>query len=120
MKVFSALRQWHKPDWISYNASISACGGGGEWMRAFGLLEEMKEERTWPGVTAYNAVISACEKGVEWRLALECLEEMRNYVLEPDLISYFVAIHACDKSGRLDYFNCSGHIGTMHTGGSGR
>ena len=111
--MFSELRQWHKPDVISYSASISACGAGGDWGRAFGLLEEMKEERTWPDVITYSAVITACEKGMEWGLALEFLKGMWNSVLEPDLISHSAAILACDKSGRLDSSNCSGDLDTM-------
>ena len=65
-RMFAELRQWHKPDVISYNASISACENGTKWgfavqylqeMRDWGhaslILEEMKEGHTWPDTTAY-------------------------------------------------------------------
>ncbi len=31
LKMFGELRERHKPDVISYNAAISACGAGVKW-----------------------------------------------------------------------------------------
>lgn len=30
LRIFAELRQWQKPNVISYSASIGACGAGGE------------------------------------------------------------------------------------------
>lgn len=47
LRAFAELRQWQKPDVISYSANISSCVAGGDWRRASLSLEEMKEERIW-------------------------------------------------------------------------
>ena len=39
LRMFAQLRQWHKPDVISYSAIISACGAGGDWGRTSLFLE---------------------------------------------------------------------------------
>ena len=98
VRVFSELRQWHKPDVSNYSASISACGAGGEWGRASLFLEEMKEERTWPDVTTYNAVISACEQGGQVEEALRVFAELRQWH-KPNVISYSATISACGTGG---------------------
>jgi pentatricopeptide repeat protein len=48
-----------EPDVITYNASISACGKGGQWEKALQLLEEMRAKGVEPDVFTYGAVIDA-------------------------------------------------------------
>ena len=73
-------------------------GASGDWGRAFGLLEEMEEERTSLEVTTYNAVITACEKGAQVEKALRIFSELRQWH-KPDVISYSSSISACGAGG---------------------
>ena len=50
-------------DVITYNATISACEKGQQWMAAVALLREMQQWQMQANVITYNATISACEKG---------------------------------------------------------
>ena len=74
-----------------FNAVITACGG--KWWLALWLVEEMKEESSWPNVTSYKAAITACDKGRAWDKALCMLSELRHWD-KPDMISYGAAISA--------------------------
>ena len=81
------MPQPHNQAQPSYSSAISACGAGEKWGIALRLLEEMKEDRSWPDVTSYSAAISACEKGGAWEEALWMLSELRHWH-KPDVISY--------------------------------
>ncbi|CAN0397008.1 unnamed protein product, partial [Ectocarpus sp. 13 AM-2016] len=45
------------PNAINYNQAIRALGKGGDWERAIGLLEEMKEAGVSPDERTFNAAI---------------------------------------------------------------
>lgn len=45
------------PNVINYNLAIRALGKGGDWERATGLLEEMKEAGVSPDERTFNAAI---------------------------------------------------------------
>ncbi|CAN0564514.1 unnamed protein product, partial [Ectocarpus sp. 12 AP-2014] len=45
------------PNAINYNQAIRALGKGGDWERATGLLEEMKEAGVSPDERTFNAAI---------------------------------------------------------------
>ena len=46
---------------ITYNASISACEKGEQWVKALELMEEVRSSRLRPDVSTYSAAISACD-----------------------------------------------------------
>eukprot|EP00975_Prorocentrum_lima_P048631 10175438-Prorocentrum_lima.AAC.1 len=58
---------------ISYNAAISACEKGGEWVRALELLVGMVDAKVEASVISYNAAITACRHAGEWTRALQLL-----------------------------------------------
>ena len=53
----------HGPALVSYNAGISACEKGEQWLEALSLLREMEHAKVDPDVISYSAGISACEQG---------------------------------------------------------
>ena len=89
--MFGELRERRKPDVISFNAVVSACGVVGNWRRGLGLVEEMKAERTLPDVTTYSAAITACEKGGCVEEALKVFGELRERH-KPNVISFSAAV----------------------------
>ena len=98
VRVVAGLRQWQKTHVIRCSTISCAWGAGGVCGRELGLLEEMKEERTWPDVTTYNAVISACEQGGQVEEALRVFAELRQWH-KPNVISYSATISACGTGG---------------------
>lgn len=46
----------------TYNSLANVLGSCGEWERAVGLLEDMRERGLKPDVVTYSALISACQK----------------------------------------------------------
>ena len=77
---------------ITYNSVISALSNGARqnikgdvintdkqnlWIKALGLLDEMKSKRVWPDVYTYSGVISACASGGRYREALDLIKRMQ-------------------------------------------
>lgn len=50
------------PDLWTYNSLASVLGSCGEWERAIGLLDDMREKGLKPDVVTYSALVSSCEK----------------------------------------------------------
>ena len=67
------MHQLLTPNVMSWNAAISACGKGKQWVGTLGLLHEMVHQLLTPNVVSWNAAISACEKGKQWEGALGLL-----------------------------------------------
>ena len=61
-----------QPNGITYNATISACEKGLQWIIAVLLLREVRECVLQPDLTTYNATISACENGQQWPYCETC------------------------------------------------
>ena len=80
---------------ISYNAAISACGKGQQWLGALQLLREMPEKVVVADAISYNAAISACDKCNQWYGAVQLLCEMPEKTILASTISYVDAISAC-------------------------
>ncbi|CAK0858303.1 unnamed protein product [Prorocentrum cordatum] len=87
-----------KPDVVSYNSGISACGKGEQWHRALALLSAVSEAKLELDIIYHTSLgPAACEKGEQWQPALALLSEMRKAKLVPDVISYSATISACEK-----------------------
>jgi pentatricopeptide repeat protein len=78
-----------KPNLISYNAAMSACGKANRPEQALQLLQEMRRHSAEPDVISYNAAISAYSVAIEG---------CRKADLVPCVISYYAAIQACRKA----------------------
>ena len=66
-----------KADVITFNATISACEKGQQWITAVSLLREMQQGNVKTDVITFNATINACEKGQQWIAAVSLLREMQ-------------------------------------------
>ena len=53
----------HIPDVSSVSTARSACENGGDWIRALGLLAEMRKRELTPDMISLNTTMSSCEKG---------------------------------------------------------
>ena len=61
---------------ISYNAAISACEKGGEWVKALELLSTMVQDKVEVNTITYNAAISAYERSGRAAEAIALGEKM--------------------------------------------
>ncbi|CAM9172475.1 unnamed protein product [Scytosiphon promiscuus] len=105
------------PDRYSFSSAIAACGRGGQWSLAVGLLSAMRRKGIAPGVVAFNAAISACGAAGQWERAVGLLRDMEAEAGEkkdgdarggggagsgfsgPDRVSFNAAINACSNAG---------------------
>jgi pentatricopeptide repeat domain-containing protein 1 len=64
------------------------------WIRALGLLEQMKKDGLEPDGFSYSAAISCCGTGGRWEEALRLIETMQSGgpKTRPNKISYTAAI----------------------------
>ncbi|CAJ1402404.1 unnamed protein product [Effrenium voratum] len=85
-------------DIIGFNAAISACEKNQRWREAVALLAEALELRLRCSVVTFNAAISACEKTCQRQAALRLLRQLKRSGLELELTSYNAAISACENS----------------------
>lgn len=49
-----------EPTLITYNSSVSACAGSGQWQAALGILSNMEKRRMECNVITYTSVVNAC------------------------------------------------------------
>ena len=56
---------------ISYNAAMSACESGKQWLGSLRLLQELIQHLLAPDSLSCNAAIGACGQGHRWKQALE-------------------------------------------------
>eukprot|EP00397_Hematodinium_sp_SG-2012_P002945 GEMP01002953.1.p1 GENE.GEMP01002953.1~~GEMP01002953.1.p1 ORF type:complete len:999 (-),score=289.81 GEMP01002953.1:1454-4450(-) len=89
-----------RPDVVSYNVAISACGNAAKWEHALRLVTDMRLQRVVPDVITYSASISACDKGKQWACAVRILRAMEADGVRADAIAYSAAISACETAGQ--------------------
>ena len=63
-------------DVISFSASISACGKGGQWQRASFLFDDMRRAVMLVDVISFSAAISAREKDGQWQRAFTVFHDI--------------------------------------------
>ena len=90
-------------DLILYNASITACERGANWMLATHLLMDLTKSRLQADVVTFSSVISACEKASAWQQALGVLEMLPSIGIEASVISVNAAISACDRAAKWPF-----------------
>jgi pentatricopeptide repeat protein len=88
-----------KPNVISYNAAIDACGKGGQWQKAIELLHEMPQQGLVANLISYSSAVDACSDLGQWQQALELLHKMQHQGIKPDITVYNRLINACQKGG---------------------
>merc|ERR1712232_881295 len=101
------------PNFITWNATISACAAGQQWQLALSFFEMVQglpvEEEVMihsvrhrgmsPLVISYGAALSACEQGSQWLFALRLLAGMQRRGLTPNLVTFNSTVNACSRAG---------------------
>lgn len=97
-------RFYCRPNVVTYNAAMQACGSAGRWREALALLRGMLSNKVAPNATSLTAAIAACGFAGEWQQALDLLRAVKDVdggvVLSVG--SYNAAIRACGKAGRFE------------------
>eukprot|EP00928_Gymnodinium_smaydae_P085204 TRINITY_DN6855_c0_g1_i4.p1 TRINITY_DN6855_c0_g1~~TRINITY_DN6855_c0_g1_i4.p1 ORF type:complete len:546 (+),score=99.26 TRINITY_DN6855_c0_g1_i4:29-1639(+) len=92
-----------RPDIVSFNAVINACGRSGEWTWALLLLRMAADaEALSPNIVTYNTAITALGRARRWALVLSVLDELlladsRRKGLQPDAVTFSAAISALER-----------------------
>jgi len=77
----------NQPNTFVYNSLANAYGRGGQWDRAVGVLNDMKDASVKPDVFTYTTVINACVKANKATLAQEIFAKMKDEGLEPNMVT---------------------------------
>merc|ERR1711879_776704 len=106
-------------DCVAYNAAISACGRGGEWLKAPALLDTMALSTVEMDTVTFGAAISACEIGGHWVKALELLATMLQRTMQVNVIANTAAAmgHFQERALEPDAVTCSSVICACDMGG---
>ncbi|CBI36966.3 unnamed protein product, partial [Vitis vinifera] len=98
-----------KPNLVTYNAVIDACGKGGvDFNRAAEIFDEMNlfSEMLYRGIEqdifTYNTLLDAVCKGGQMDLAFQIMSEMPRKHIMPNVVTYSTVIDGYAKAGRLD------------------
>ncbi|CAE7604746.1 PTAC2 [Symbiodinium sp. CCMP2456] len=84
---------------IDYNVVITACGRGGQWRGAGGLLRLLRLRGLRSSLVSFNAASSACEGGGAWQWSLMLLAELAASQHRPDEVSRTGAVTASQSGG---------------------
>ncbi|CAN0285429.1 unnamed protein product, partial [Discosporangium mesarthrocarpum] len=82
-----------RPNKVSYDLVMQACGHGGEWELGVALLEDMREVGATPDLQSFNIAVSACARCGEWKEAFLLVGLMRRAGVVPDAFTYSALIH---------------------------
>ena len=101
---------------ITYNSAITALSKAAKqtaksgnsqnlWVKALGLLEQMKKDKLEPDGFSFCSAISCCGAEGRWEEALELMNLMQNGGprTRPNKIAYTAAIASCGRSGQVDH-----------------
>ena len=65
------LQRGLKPDVVSYNTVMDACGKAGEYEKALELFSAMEVEGVLPDRVSFNTAMDACNRALQWQTALQ-------------------------------------------------
>ena len=100
-------------NFVTYNATISACEKGGKPEHALQLIEALQGRGMEPDAihdgTSSSNMSSASETGIQPEVALQLVEAMQQRGLEPDVITFnaLISVGACSCSRRCSVEECS-------------
>ncbi|CAK9057591.1 Putative pentatricopeptide repeat-containing protein At1g12700 [Durusdinium trenchii] len=83
-----------RPDVISFNSLINACGRSGEWHMAHFFLEQLGPWRLQCDVVGYSSLVTSCERGRQWRRALGLLRQSPSASLRCPVVTYNATLSA--------------------------
>lgn len=99
-----AGRLFCRPNVVTYNAAMQACGSAGQWREALRLLRAMLADNIAPNATSFTSAIAACGSAGEWEQARRLLGAVKGVEGAAPLSvgSYNAAIKACGDAGRIE------------------
>lgn len=65
------LSRGMKPDVVSYNTVMDACGKAGEYLKALELFALMEDMGVRPDRVSFNTAMDACTRAIKWETALQ-------------------------------------------------
>jgi len=100
LSFFYLMTEAHdiKPDDLTFNTLIDACGKAGKLDKAFEMYNEMLERGLQPCPVTFNALIDASGRLNRLSSAIELMEELRRRNLKPDNYTYNTLISACCRN----------------------
>ena len=96
--MLSELRQWHKPDVISYSASIGACEKGWQWERGLIVLRDLRLDCVGLDVSVHSVGVAVCSKGNHGSYTFELFDLCSLGNVETELISFSLATSGSERS----------------------
>ncbi|KAH0883387.1 hypothetical protein HID58_059483, partial [Brassica napus] len=129
--VFDSMKRYGlRPNLVTYNAVIDACGKGGmEFSKVAEFFNEMERNGVQPDRITFNSLLGVCSRGGLWEVARSLFDEMANRKIEqddaickggqmdlsfdilaqiranritPNIVSYSTVIDGFAKAGRFD------------------
>ncbi|XP_073151450.1 pentatricopeptide repeat-containing protein GUN1, chloroplastic [Henckelia pumila] len=92
-----------KPNLVTYNALIDACGkGGGDFKRASNILVEMLQNGVQPDRITYNSLLAVCSVAGQWESARSLFNEMVSRGIDQDIYTYNTLLDAACSGGHVD------------------
>lgn len=67
-----------RPDLVSFNTAMGACGKAGRWEEALRLLDELSDFGLSPDAISYNTAAAACARAENWDRAQETVDRGRD------------------------------------------
>lgn len=89
-----------KPNLVTYNSMMKACGGAPERVRS--LMREMKTLSLVPDVKSWSILLDAYGTKGDLEGSLAALQEMKASGFKPDLIVYTALMKACVQANQPD------------------
>ena len=91
-----------KPDIVTFNTIIKACGRGRHWEALQGILGDMDSHGVKGDRFTYSALLSACDTAGKWQQALEWFHVMESKGVRPSIIHFTTLMSVLQKSGRWE------------------
>lgn len=92
-----------RPNLVTYNAVIDACGKGGvEFNQVLAIFDEMVRNRIPPDRITFNSLLAVCSRNGSWETARDMFNEMVYRGIERDLFTYNTLLDAVCKGGQMD------------------
>ncbi|EPS72235.1 hypothetical protein M569_02522 [Genlisea aurea] len=92
-----------KPNLITYNALIDACGkGGADYKRAMDIFYDMVQNGVQPDRITYNSLLAVCSGAGLWETARSLFDEMVYRGVDQDIYTYNTLLDAACSGGHMD------------------
>jgi len=91
-----------KPELITFNSMINACGNSNKSEEALILLGKMKNLGVSPDVISYNSAIKACAQSGRLNEAMGLLKEMQQQNLKADYYTFNGILAAYSRDGNIE------------------